>query len=248
MLEDVDLFDSARMLVEELETTKLPETTVDVVRPAPDRSHHRQRGLATEQGHHLQSPLGTVAEPVDAREKNLLDGVRCIEHVAWISLVSDGSRQLFEEERITLGPVENLPGDRIRYLCCAERRAHDGAAVLLREWLERDLRGIGPVHPGGPIAGPIRRDEHDARAGQTFHEGVHDFLGGSIDPVQIFEHEHDWPQLTAVEGELTDGLERARSDRLRRKPGEPLGSFVYSEELEQIRRPFVRVHLDRVEP
>ena len=100
------------------------------VRPIPDRAQEGERRFTAEHSGRLQRLLGSIRQPVNARQQHLLDRVRYGQRRLEVALLPDRARELLEKEWVAFGLVEDAASQRIRDRLAPEHRADDSHAVL----------------------------------------------------------------------------------------------------------------------
>ena len=77
-----------------------------------------------------------------------------------------------------------------------------GSAAATRFARRRTCRSTPADSP------PVGRDDEDLRAGQALDQGVEELLRDLVDPVQVFERQHQWPVTAGIDRELPSGWRR----------------------------------------
>ena len=115
--------------------------------------------------------------------------------------------------------------------------------------MERDLGRVREVEPGWGVARPVGADQHDRAAGDALDDRGEVLLRGCVHPVEVFDDEEDRAEAAALAGHPLQRLEGAGLDRFGAQEREPVDvlPLVDPEQVEEVRRRLVRVHLDFLE-
>ena len=128
-------------------------------------------------------------------------------------MVGDHACELFEKERIPLRSTEHGRREGCGDLIGVHRRRQDGQAVIGAERVQRDLRGVPPVHPRRAVSRPIGGDEQDPRTRKPIDKRLEEFFRRFVDPVQIFDQQRDRLPPALEENQIAQDAERARLHR-----------------------------------
>ena len=153
-------------------------------------------------------------QAVDARHEHGLHRLRHGLRGRAAALFADLARQLLQEERVALGPLEDQLHHRVLDGVLAEQRADDPGAVVGREGLQRDLGGVRSPHPRRLIAGAVGGHQEDRRAGHAVGQRGQQLLRRAVDPVQILDGDDERLAAAQPEQEPTDDLEGSRLGHL----------------------------------
>jgi hypothetical protein len=124
----------------------------------------------------------------------------------------------------------------------------DGEALIVGQWRQHHLTRVRAAEPGGVIARPIGGNQHDPIPGQRLGQRRDDFLGRRVDPLKIFDGDHEGSTLAPGHGELSKQRHDAGAHRLGRERPDGLRPVPIAEEMQQIRRPRGRLQPKRREP
>jgi len=165
--EGVDRFRPAALEVEKLEARQLVKQRLDVVVPIPDGPEEGQADLPPEDRRGLQEPFRGRGETLDSGQEDFLDRVG---HRPERLAVGHHARQLLQEERVSLGLVQDETGERLGDALWIEDGVDYPQPVRVWQRLERHLRRIRALHPGRPVTGPVGRHEHGRSSQEALHE------------------------------------------------------------------------------
>ncbi len=224
------------LLEEELPRLEVEEQAVEGLAAVPHRAQQLARELAAEHRGGLQEPLVVLRQAVDARHQDALDGARHRAAFAAFGALREGAGQLLEEEGIAFGLGQHLGLELGRQAGVFEDRLGERPAVLVGEPAQRQLGGVGLVHPLGLVARAVGAEQEDAGGAQGLDQAGQEVLGGGVDPVQVLELHHHQRLVAGVVHHLAHGLEGLRLDRLRLELGQRLGAGFDVEQAEEERQ------------
>jgi hypothetical protein len=175
------------------------------------RSRSRRRNWPADHRRELHGALAVLAEPVQARHDDVVDrvrdgGVADRSHDAKSAVltlqnaeVQECLRDFFDEERDTLGLVQQRAPHIGRKPLDPEHAAGHRDGVGLRQWTQRHPRLKTTRAEGRGIAEAMRGDEEDATGSDAVDEGAEVFLRTGVHPVKILEHEDERPARGAAQ-------------------------------------------------
>ena len=163
-------------LVDEFETAELAQLVFGRAGTVPHRVQQGQREFPADHRSDLQQPLGLLRQPIDPRHHDIVDRVRNHQVRADVPRLAGIQCQLLEKERIAICLGDDFMGDQVDEVLGAEHRADHLNAVVPGQRLQRRLPGIGLVNPRRPVAGPIGRQQQDARVANTLRQEPDEFL------------------------------------------------------------------------
>ena len=94
------------------------------------RTQQAEREFAPDHGSDLQQALGHLRQPVDARHDDAVDGLRDHHSRAVIADLAGVQGELFEEQRVAVGPGDDLLSQRVVETFLLQHGADDVQAVV----------------------------------------------------------------------------------------------------------------------
>ena len=189
VLEDVDPLVGVGALVQELQACQLLQLGVQPLGRFADGAQQPLGELPAEDGGRLQRLLGAGRQPIDARGQHALHRIGHRQPAG--AGVGQHVRQLLEEERVALAPVQDQPRARVVGGQLGQQRADDVEAVGAPQRRQRQLGGVRAVEPGRPVARPVRGHHEDRGAADALRQPGQARLRGAVDPVQVLEQQHE---------------------------------------------------------
>ena len=114
VLEHVGAFRPTSPLIEELLVGEQRRVALERARSPPDGLDELPRELPTEDGSRLEDVPGLLRDALDPREQDFLDRVGNGRHRTRMAMSLDGAADLFDEERVAFGLVEDQLGHGLR--------------------------------------------------------------------------------------------------------------------------------------
>ena len=252
VLEDEGALVGALELVDELEARQLGELGADRSRPVPHPLQQAQWELATQYRRRLQHPPRLVRQTVDARGEHVLDRLRDPLRAVEVGAIARRAGQLLQEERVALGPADQVLGERAGVVAGGVAALEDGLhhrhGVARAEPRQGDLGGVGALHPGRGVPGAVGAEHEDRRALELIGEAREELLGDAVDPVQVLHHEDDRAAAAAVQGHLQQRLDRAGLHRLGAQVPDGIRGLAGAQHVEHQQRGGLLVHAHLGEP
>ena len=197
------------LFVQELAPLELVQGREQRSVAVPDTLDEVERELAPEHGRNLDGALVSGVELVDSCGQNVLHGRRNRAVRAAGGLLSCGSRELFEEEGVSLAPTDDPLG---RVVCLAEDCCDDLFAGLPRERPEGDLGDVRLAEPWGVVTGAVGRQQENRDGRQLVDQLGQELLRRAVDPVRVFDDQKQ--RSTGFrEQQLAQRLERSALQR-----------------------------------
>ncbi len=246
VLEGVDDLLARRALEEELQARELAEMGLDRARAVPDRGEKGRGELPAQDRRGLKDALGLLVEPVDARGEHAMHRVRD-RKVRHETLIANRAGQLFQEERIAFGLVEDELGDRVRGGPGRQQRLDDRAAGLRGEPPERQLGGERALAPRRAVAGTIAGHQQDGRPDQAFGQEREVFLRRPVRPVEVLDLQDERPRAALAHAHLAQRVERPGLEHVGGQAFQRSVRRAGAEERQQVGRARVGVHPELAE-
>ena len=247
VVERVDGLGAAGELVHEVQPRQLGQVGGDRAGTAPDRLQQRARELAPEHGRRLQEALLGVGQPVDPRGEHRAQRVGDARRLGQVPLLGHRPRQLLEEERVTVRPVEDGAHERLRQLRAGDHVAHQREAVALAQRRQHDRRHALRRTPAGPPVRPVGGDEQHRGVLQVVDEPREVLVGRRVDPVQVLDDDQQRPPAAGLEQHETQRVQRALAHALQRRVVERGEAVLDAEQLQQQRRALLGVQSQRLQ-
>ncbi len=227
VLEDVGRLGRQRELVDDLELLELGQ---ELGEPLGEPGHPLEEPaeeLTPDDRRELHGPLAVLAEPVQARHDDALDGVghvqgaRAFRDPIAIALapqdpeVEQGLGDLLDEQGHAVRLLQQGRAEGGRQLGRPEQVPGHGDRVRLGERVQGDQ---GVEAAGGHrrrVAHPVGQDQHERHAHHRVGHGGEVLLGARVAPVQVLEHQHQRPQARPAERQGAKGLEALLAARAR---------------------------------
>ena len=127
-------------------------------------------GGDTDLGHIARQPVGTPLAD---------EGV----------VLGEGVDHLLDEEWVAGGAVANSFAELVQTRAVAEQVAQQLGELGFAEGAQRDLLIVRVPRPIGAVLGPEVHEQQRARAGQRLDQVGDERLAGTIDPVEILDHD-----------------------------------------------------------
>ena len=117
----------------------------------------------------------------------------------------------------------------------AEDGPHHLGATGIGEKIQRNPNVIGFRRPRVKILRAISENQQQVRIGQGLDDGADDLLGGLVDPVHVFDDQHERLSTRDVEHESLERIHGSCADQIRRQRPESLVLDLISEQIVQVR-------------
>ena len=221
-------------LVDELRRLQAAERLLqDVLVDLRDFPQQRVRDVSADDGRRLQQSLVRLGQPVDTCDEHRahrggnLDGGERLRQTIAVTLAHERSgldqdpHALFEKERIALRSLDEQRLHGRELGIAPQQHVEQLFGVVLWQRLDADLGVLALRAPGVGVLGPIVHQQQDARVRDRVDERVEHRLRFRVDPMKVFDHEHDGLHLRLAQKEALDGVERPLPalTRIQRFPG-----------------------------
>ena len=108
-----------------------------------------------------------------------------------VALLHETLDDLLDEERVAAGPFAYQLGNPVEGRVGAEKLSHELVAGRVPEGKERELATMRALSPGGTVLGTEGGHHQLTGAGDAVHQVVQERLAGGVQPVKIFDEDHE---------------------------------------------------------